>query len=209
MFSGLKLDVPVEVAQMKRTNNTAGGVSIQVKGKGLTVNDAVHEQVVHKMQRLDKYLDRLQRIEVELAHENVRDSGQQNQVQAVAHVPGRTLRVATVNADLYAAIDEAVDKLYRQLNRTKERMKSHKAAKILPPMTDAEMAAETPLDSEREPIIHVERLDVEPMFEDEAIQEMEEQRRSFYVFLNARNERVNVLYRRQDGSYALIEPRAG
>jgi putative sigma-54 modulation protein len=50
---------------------------------------------------------------------------------------------------------------------------------------------------------------VEPIFEDEAVQEMEEQRRSFYVFLNARTERINVLYRRQDGSYALIEPRAG
>jgi len=47
------------------------------------------------------------------------------------------------------------------------------------------------------------------LFEDEAIEELKSQKRGFYVFLNARNERINVLYRREDGSYALIEPQAG
>src|SRR5438270_4124391 len=126
-----------ENGTMKSARQTGSGVSIQVKGKGLPVTQALREQVTYKMKRLDKYLDRLQTIEVELCHEKTRESIHQNQVEATAHVPGRTIRVTTSNADMYAAIDEAVDKLYRQLNRKKERMKAHhftKPAEILPPL---------------------------------------------------------------------------
>ena len=197
---------------MQRTQHAAGTVSGQVKGKGLAVKAALHDQVVHKMQRLDKYLDRLQTIDVELCREKTRDSAHQNQVDATAHVPGRTIRVTTSNADMYAAIDEAVDKLYRQLNRKKERMKSHhggKPAEILPPLTETDEAIEIEDRNGDEAVIHLERVEVMPEFEDEAIEQFEARGGSFYVFLNARNERINVLYRRDDGSYCLVEPRVG
>lgn len=197
---------------MKTAEGTSSGVQVQVKGKGLPVTQALRDQVRGKMQRLDKYLDRLQTIEVELCHEKTRESSRQNQVDAIAHVPGRTLRVSTSSADMYAAIDEAVDKLYRQLNRKKERMKSHhgtKPAEILPPLPVEDVTNELEAQEEDGPIIRVERLDVMPEFEDEAVEQLNAQGLSFYVFLNARNERINVLYRREDGSYGLIEPRAG
>jgi putative sigma-54 modulation protein len=113
---------------------------------------------------------------------------------------------------MHAAIDEAVDKLYRQLNRTKERLKGHHSSKLaeLLDSTSADATEPSGLAEEVEaPVIHIERLEVKPQFEDEAIEELDAQGRAFYVFLNARNEQVNVLYRRADGSYALIEPRAG
>ena len=125
-------------------------------------------------------------------------------------MPGRTIRVTTNNAEIYAAVDEAVDKLYRQLNRKKERMKDHhgiKPAEMLPPVSDD--GTDDDLETLDGAALHVERVEVSPLFEDEAIEEMDSQRRPFLVFLNARNERINVLYRREDGSYALIEPRAG
>src|SRR5438270_12511201 len=106
---------------MKRSAQTSGSVSVQVKGRGMTVTPAIHDQVVSKMQRLDKYLDRLQTIDVELCKENTRSVEHQHQVEVSARVPGRTIRVTTNNAEIYAAVDEAVDKLYRQLNRKKER----------------------------------------------------------------------------------------
>lgn len=191
---------------MKRAHRTSGGVTVQVKGKGVTVTPHLHEEVARKMERLDKYLDRLQTIQVELVHEKTRDADHQNHVEATAHVPGQTLHVTTTNADMVAAIDEAVDRLYRQLNRKKERMKGHHA----PKPAELLLAEEEPVDSPvepTEPVMHVERLAVKPQFEDEAIEELEAQSRPFYVFLNARNEQLNVLYRRVDGSYALIEPR--
>lgn len=193
---------------MKRSAQTSGSVSVQVKGRGMTVTPAMHDQVVSKMRRLDKYLDRLQTIDVELCKENTRSIEHQHHVEVSARVPGRTIRVTTNNADTLAAVDEAIDKLYRQLNRKKERMKDHhgvKPAELLP-------VVEGGIDEEpdvAEGALHVETVDVTPLFEDEAIEEMDSQRRPFLVFLNARNERINVLYRREDGTFALIEPRVG
>jgi putative sigma-54 modulation protein len=197
---------------MKAADESRTGITIQVKGKGLPITQALRDQVTQKMHRLDKYLDRLQSIEVELCHENTRESSRQNQVEATARVPGRTLRVATASADMYAAIDEAVDKLYRQLNRKKERMKAHhgvKAAEILPPLLESDEVTELDERQNGEAVIHLEQLEVMPEFEDEAVEQLELRGGAFYVFLNARNERINVLYRREDGSYGLIEPRLG
>lgn len=190
---------------MKRSRQ-AESVSVQVKGKGLSVTPELHDHVVSKMQRLARYLDRLQTIDVELWRESARAAEDQNHVEATAHVPGRTLRVETCNADMFAAIDEAVDRLYRQINRKKERMKAHhgvKPAEILELEPDTDDTSPTDIN---ETVIHVEKLSVKPEFEDEAVEALETQGRPFYVFLNARNERINVLYRRTDGSYGLVEP---
>lgn len=200
---------------MKKGNRTPGGVSVQVKGKNLAIPGSLHDQVVHKMHRLDKYLDRLDELHVELSTEKTRDSDHHNHVEVTAHVPGQTLRVTCVNADMHAAIDEAVMKLYRQLNRKKERMKSHHSRPLDVLVGDAmETAPEATISQPADPgeaaeITRVERLEVKPQFEDEAIAELAGSDNVFYVFLNARNEQVNVLYRRGDGTFGLIEPRTG
>jgi putative sigma-54 modulation protein len=195
---------------MKRGHRSTGEVDVEVKGKNLPITPALHDQVVSKMQRLDKYLDQLNVIHVELCTEPTRSAADHNLVEATATVRGRIIRVRTSNADMYAAIDEAVDKLYRQLNRAKERMKTHAGANLadsLPP--DAADRFEIGDDAERagdEPTIVVERISSEPMFEDEAVGELEAGDRTFLVFLNARSEQVNVLYRHANGTYGLIEP---
>lgn len=197
---------------MSKGHRTPGEVRVQVKGKNMAIAPALREQVVQKMGRLDKYLDRLQQIEVELCTEKTREAIHQNRVEVTTRVRGRTIRVTADDTDMHAAIDEAVDKLYRQLNRTKERMKGHHSSKLaeLLDSSSADVAETAGLTEEGEvPVVHIERLEVKPIFEDEAIEELDAQGRAFYVFLNARNEQVNVLYRRADGTYGLIEPRAG
>lgn len=198
---------------MRKGNRTAGGVSVRVKGKNIAITQPLHDQVVHKMAKLDKYLDRLNEIEVELWTEKTREADRHNHVEATAHVLGRTIRVTSEDSDMYAAIDEAVDKFYRQLNRHKERLKAHHAGKLsdVLPVVEGELGLAADVADERaepveEPRILVERLEMKPQFEDEAIEEMEVLGQSFYVFLNARNESVNVVYRRADGAYGLIEP---
>ena len=197
---------------MKKGHRTSGAVRVQVKGKNMAIAPALREQVIQKMGKLDKYLDRLQQIEVELCTEKTREAIHHNRVEATTRVRGRTIRVTADDSDMHAAIDEAVDKLYRQLNRTKERLKGHHSSKLaeLLDSTSADATEPSGLAEEVEaPVIHIERLEVKPQFEDEAIEELDAQGRAFYVFLNARNEQVNVLYRRADGTYGLIEPRAG
>lgn len=115
---------------MKKGHRPAGEVEVHLKGKNLTITPALHDQVVNKMKRLDKYFDRLQQIEVELSTESTRDADQHSHVEATTHVLGRTIRVSSVHSEMYAAVDEAVDKLYRQLNRQKERVKAHHGTKL-------------------------------------------------------------------------------
>lgn len=201
----------------KRGGRSPGEVTIRVKGRNLAITPPLHDLVVHKMGRLERYLDRLSDIEVELCTEKTREAVRHNHVEATAHVPGRTIRVTAENSDMQAAVDEAVDKLYRQLNRKKERMKAHHAGKLADvlPTVGREGGvpedAETSVDGSAEapsPLV-VERLEMKPQFEDEAIEAMDALGRDFYVFLNARSENLNVVYRRPDGSYGLIEPSPG
>jgi putative sigma-54 modulation protein len=202
---------------MKRSHQPAGQVEVQVKGSHLVVTQALNDQVVQKMSKLDRYFDRLQTVEVELCWEKTREASQQSRVEAITHVKGRTLRAVATHSDMYAAIDEVVDKLHRSLNRQKERSKSHgtnKIVDILPlDVETTEPEPGKPLDvepgSESEPVIIRERLEVKPQFEEEAVAEMDASGLVFYVFMNARNESLNVVYRHADGTYGLIEPQAG
>lgn len=182
--------------------STNPSASVHVKARNFPLTEGLRQQVIHKMGRLEKYLDRLRDLEVILWTEPTREAEHHNHVEATARVAGRTVHVTTCSSDMYAALDEAVDKLYRQLNRTKERMKSHHARGI------ADTVEEAPVLENEEPdeIVRVKRFALEPEFEDEAIATMETLGHSFYVFLNARNEQINVLYRRKDGTLGLIEP---
>ena len=201
----------------QRAHQAPGQVDVHVKGSHVVVTQALHDQVVQKMARLDRYFEKLQTIEVELCWEKTKDSSRQSRVEATSHVKGRTLRAVATHSDMYAAIDEVVDKMHRTLNRQKERSKSydtHKIADVLPngsePPSGGESVADEEFDSaDTEPVIVHERLAVKPLFEDEAIAEMDATGLTFYVFMNARNECVNVAYRHADGSYGVIEPQAG
>lgn len=194
---------------MKR-QRTAEPVRVKVKGKGVTVTPELREQVEQKMRRLGKYLDRLSDLEVELCHERTRESSRRNSVETTAHVLGRTVRVTASHEEMHAAIDGSVDKLYRQLNRHKERIKSHHGTRLAEAVPESVVDTGEAADATSPPReIQVEHLDMKPIFEEEAVEEMDAQGRDFYVFLNARNEQVSVLYRRTDGGYALIEPKVG
>jgi len=187
---------------VKHGSRRPGGIEVHVKGKNLAITPGLHDHVVQKMRGLDRYMDRLHDIEVELSTEPTRAAAGHNCVEATTHVLGSTVRVMSRGADMYAAVDEAVDKLYRQLNRRKERIKSHHRgtpAEIEePPERDTEPSSQT--------TFHVERVEMKPQFEDEAAEDMEDLGRNFHMFLNARTEQVNVVYRRSDGSLGLIEP---
>lgn len=188
---------------MRTGDGTVGGIDVHVKGKGLPVTPALRDLVERKMSRLDKYHDRLQSIDVELMHEKTRDADQQNSVDVVARVPGQTIRVQAAAAEIHAAVDEAVDKMYRHLNRKKERQKGHHSAKA------AELLSSVPEEVVADKRITVERPLVEPLSEEDAIAALDETGRPHFVFLNARSQQVNIVYHRDDGSYGIVEPRIG
>ena len=130
---------------------------------------------------------------------------------------GHVLRSTSAGATPIAAFDVVLDKLERQVVRSKERPRSvrerhsdevdsvvnREALGTL----EADRAGE---DADGRPVVvKIKRFDMQPMFEEDAISQMEELGHAFFVFLNAESDQVAVLYRRRDGSYGLIEPVIG
>ena len=112
---------------------------------------------------------------------------------------------------MYASLDAAVDKIALQMRKYKTRiLRSHRPRRQEIRHFE-EQVLSVPEDFEHkeeiEPqIIQTERYPVKPMYVDEAVLQMEMSKRQFVVFLNAKSEKINILHRRKDGSYGLMEP---
>jgi putative sigma-54 modulation protein len=176
-------------------------MELQILSNNMEVTQRLRDYVEKKTARLDRYLPTLSSIQVELAMENTRSAVQR-------HVAEITIREER-NSDMFAAIDAVVDKLYRQIeryrgkNRTKTRGKGEEMD-MGEPLPIPEEAFE-----EDHVIVRYKRFALHPMSSEEAIDQMELLGHDFYVFFNAEDDAVNVLYRRRDGSFGLLQPEMG
>ena len=122
---------------------------------------------------------------------------------------GYILRGEEETMDMYTSIDNVVDKLERQVRKYKTRMNrkiKNLSIKDLAPETNT-VAVKEEVDEPK--VVKTKRFAVKPMHVDEAILQMELLGHNFFVFLDANTEEVNVLYKRKDGNYGLIEPDLG
>jgi putative sigma-54 modulation protein len=198
---------------------------IQVTGRHVSVTEAMKEYCRRKVATLHLDYPKIIEVQVILDVQKYR-----HLAEVILHCSNHiTIEASAVSSDMYASIDQVVDRIGRQMRKYKTRlMQSHRPrkqairhleAQILRwqwteprAMVDAGMAAEAPLpvsgqDGESEPeVIHTEKYPVKPMFVDEAVLQMEMSTKQFLVFLNAKSDKVNVLYRRKSGDFGLIEP---
>ena len=112
-------------------------------------------------------------------------------------------------ADMYSSIDLVMDKIERQLRRYKERLKKHKT--LSPNLKNLsgriDVLAPESIESEGEPqVIRSRNFSIKPMFVEEAAVQLEMSNYEFLVFTNASSKKMNVIYRRKDGNYGLVEP---
>jgi putative sigma-54 modulation protein len=176
-----------------------------VKGKNMDVPEAVRRYAERKMGRLERLLDDRTEAIIELSVEHHRSADDSRIAEVTLIIDGRPLRGRAGASTYEAAIDVVVDKVERRAvaHREKPRVRAHgpEMEEILTRIADGTA------DSDRERrIVKTKRFAIKPMFEEDAIAEMEALGHSFFVFVNADSERVNVLYRRKDGDYGLIEP---
>jgi len=115
--------------------------------------------------------------------------------------------------DLYAALDAVMDKIARQMRKYKTRLlRRHRPRKEDIRHIEEQILHPEPVEEDEHhehTVVRTERHPVKPMFVDEAVLQLEMSTRQFLVFMNARNSRVNVLYRRKSGDFGLIEPSLG
>jgi putative sigma-54 modulation protein len=173
-------------------------MKLSVKGKNLEITDALRAYAEEKVQRMNRYLEQIVSATVNLSLEKHRQIA-----EVTLRVRDLTIRAEESTDDLYSSIDLVAEKLERQILRYKERIAAHvsrtgrEAREEIPP---------APLSAGELRVVKTKRFAVKPAAVDEAILQMDLLGHNFYVFRNARTDEVNVVYRRQDGHYGLIEP---
>jgi putative sigma-54 modulation protein len=177
-------------------------VRLQVKGKNVEVSESVKSYAQRKLGKLEKHLNDSARLELELAVERNPSVAKNQVAEATIWTKGPVIRARESSADMKASIDLLVDKLERQAARLHDKRRrgpsrGHDRAPAAPaePLDEAGRAA----------IVKTKQFAVKPMSAEEAILQLELIGHDFFVFRNDETSDVNVVYRRRDGNYGLIE----
>ena len=177
---------------------------LQIYTKNLELTDRLREYVEKKVPKLTRYIRGIQSTRVDLKHEPSARNAQDRYVAQIT-VRGRRfiLRAEERADDIMTALNAATDNMQRRIRRYKGRRSRERGEEPVAEVAWAEEETEKPVIARRK------RFAVVPMDEREAVEQMELLGHSFFVFYNAASDAINVLYRRRDGSYGLIEPELG
>jgi len=180
-----------------------------VKGKNYEVPDRVREYAERKLRRLERLLDDQSDATVELSVEQHRSVQDTHMVDVTLVIHGQTLRSSAAAATHQAGIDAVIDKVERRAVSLRETSRVRKSSQTVRGAGAPDAEPDGGPDDGAGRIVKVKRFAIEPMFEEDAVARMEELGHAFFVFVNAENERVSILYRRREGDYGLIEPVVG
>jgi putative sigma-54 modulation protein len=176
--------------------------------KNLELTEAIRQYIQKKTSRLDRYLNDINEIRVDVSYsKTARASNDRHIAQITLHGRGFILRAEERSDDLYSAIDLVTDKVQRQIERYKgKRERGITSGKpIKEYLSDVE--GQESVREEDSPIVRRKKFKLTPMDELEAIEQMKQLgHEDFFIFYNLKSNAINVLYRRRDGTYGLIEP---
>jgi len=175
-------------------------MEVSVFVKNLDLTPRLNDYVERKVGKLDRYLPWIDEARVDLKVENSRDANYRQVAQLTVRARGAILRAEERTSDMFASIDAVMDKMYRQIARYKGKRQDQWRSGAVP-LPVEELAPE-----EEGEIVRMKRFTLRPMTPDEAIEQMALLGHHFYVFLNADEGAVNVLYQRDDGNYGLLQP---
>ena len=181
-----------------------------VHGRNVEITDWIEEYVNKKVKRLERYLPNLKEVRAELSLTPTRSAADRYTAQITMWANSQILRAEETTSDIFASIDAAVDKISRQVERFKGRVNKEKRRASAAVAIQADIAATTIVVEDEEEttgqIIRRKQFVVEPMHEEEAVEQMELLGHDFFVFYNPETHSTNVIYRRKDGNYGLLQP---
>jgi putative sigma-54 modulation protein len=184
-------------------------VDVMVKGRNMSVTEALERYAFEKVERIRKFFDderSVSRAEVELIHERNPSNSEPEVAEATLFINGAVLKAREASEDMYASIDRMSDKLERQVRRYRGRQidRWHGQRKGHSPEQETVVLGEEE-DIEAK-IVRTKQFQMKPMGAEEAVLQMELLDHDFFVFTSADTGDINVVYRRRDGNYGLIEP---
>jgi len=187
-------------------------MEVLVKGRNISVTEALERHALGKVERLRRFFDdekSVSRAEVELTHERNRSIPDCDVAEATLFINGTVLKAREASPDMYASIDRMSDKLERQVRRYRGRQIDRWQGQIknsspAPPEPEPFVVNEESEVEDR--IVRTKQFQMKPMSAGEAALQMELLDHDFFVFTSADTGDINVVYRRRDGNYGLIEP---
>jgi ribosome hibernation promoting factor len=205
-----------------------------IRARNFKLEPGVEEHIRKRLRKFERHLDDLDSAEVLLSQQPTRSNAQRIQyvAQFTLHTRHDIIRAEVANDELLTAVDQGLDHLGRQIERRKTRQDRRKKGSSIgkspavmnvstsaPSVVEMAAPAEAPEESasgndyispeddeESGQIVRVKRFTVKPLHPEEAVEQMELLGHNFFVFYNAEDERLSVVYRRNDGNYGLIEP---
>ena len=175
-------------------------MQIAVTFRHMETEEGAKGYVKGKVERLQKYIENPREVHVVLSAEKFRHTAE---ITIIGN--GMTLNSQGRDTDLYAAIDQMVDKIERQIRERREKGRRKRANATPSPIGPSK--SEEPLEEKSfSSLIQKKHILAKSMSLEEAVVRLETSRRDFLVFLNSDTEQVNVLCRSKDGGYEWIEP---
>lgn len=172
-------------------------MNILVNGRHLEITPALKNYAEEKIGKFEKYITNITEAVVTLSVEKYR-----HKAEVLIKVNGFLIQAEGVTGEIYSSIDEVVEKLEKQVKKYKEKLHSYRK---VDKRSMEDLTAEAP---EKGRIIKYKRFDMKPMNPEEAVDQMDLLDKDFFVFVNEKTSSINLVYRRKDGNYGLIEPTA-
>jgi putative sigma-54 modulation protein len=187
-----------------------GGVfmlNFNIRGENIEVTPAIREHVEGKIEKVDRYFNE----EIEAtANVNLKVyNDKQTKVEVTIPMKNLTLRAEERHSDMYAAVDLIVDKLERQIRKYKTKVnRKFREREGVASFFAAVEASDAPVeqsDEESYNIVRTKQFDLKPMDQEEAVLQMNMLGHNFFIFTDAESDGTNIVYKRKDGKYGLIE----
>ncbi|HXX54436.1 MAG TPA: ribosome-associated translation inhibitor RaiA [Thermodesulfovibrionales bacterium] len=174
-------------------------MNIIVNGRHLEITPALRNYAEERLKKFDRYHSHITEATVTLSIEKYR-----HKAEVLLKANGILIQAEGITGEIYSAIDEVVEKLEKQVKKYKEKLVSHRKGEKSEGTTSPDVPASP--EPEQGRIIKKKRFDMKPMSPDEAAMQMELLDKAFFVFSNHATGEINVIYRRNDGNFGLIEP---
>lgn len=187
-------------------------MKVTVRGKNVVVTEWIEEYVTKKGKRLERLVPEVTEMRCEITETAARSDDDRFTVQLTlwANGNGLILRAEETTSDIFTSIDAATDKVARQVERFKGRASSvrRKAATNHAHVVEATAVKEEEAAAVEDEAMIVRRkqFDMNPMTEEEAVEQMELLGHDFYLFFNVDTRSTDLIYRRRDGNYGLLQP---
>jgi putative sigma-54 modulation protein len=179
-------------------------VNLILSGRGVELDEPLRRYATEKLTRVQRFFDRIIKMEVELRHERNPRVKDPDRVEITVKTPRETMRVHGEGIDHFAAIDVAADRLETQVKKFKDRLKDHhNHHRRSHPLSTRGVESDV---EDRPAIVRAGTPVAKPLTPEEARIELDARGFEFLMFTDAESMRPAVLYRRTSGDYGLIEP---